>query len=131
MNEIIDKLNEVELLIRNLESQRDWLKSQLIEELKNTEDKNYRTDKALYSLKVVSNDKFNEKKFKEEHEDIYNNYLKTKVSFDITTFKKKEKEYLEQYTEKGNDTYSLMIRENKKEEDTDDTDVKSVEELSL
>ena len=131
MENIINKLNEVELLIRNLESQRDGLKSQLIEELKNTEDKNYRTDKALYSLKVVSNDKFNEKKFKEEHEDIYNNYLKTKVSFDITTFKKKEKEYLEQYTEKGNDTYSLMIRENKKEEDTDSTDVKSVEELSL
>lgn len=131
MENIIDKLNEVELLIRNLESQRDGLKAQLIEKLKNTEEKNYRTDKALYSLKVVSNDKFNEKKFKEEHEDIYNNYLKTKVSFDITTFKKKEKEYLEKYTEKGNDTYSLMIRENKKEEDTDDTDVKSVEELSL
>lgn len=131
MENIINKLNEVELLIKNLESQRDGLKAQLIEELKNTEDKNYRTDKALYSLKVVSNDKFNEKKFKEEHEDIYNNYLKTKVSFDITTFKKKEKDYLEQYTEKGNDTYSLMIRENKKEEDTDSTDVKSVEELSL
>ena len=101
MDNIINKLNEVDTLIKNLESQRGELKAQLIEELKNTENKNYRTDKALYSLKTISNDKFNESKFKEEHEDIYNNYLKTKVSFDITTFKKKEKELVEEYTEKA------------------------------
>lgn len=129
MENIVNELNEVELLIKNLESKRDGLKAQLIQELKNTESKNYRTDKALYSLKVVSNDKFNEKKFKEEHEDIYNNYLKTKVSFDITTFKKKEKEYVEEYTEKGEVTYSLMIKENKTEETT--TEEKSVEDLGL
>lgn len=129
MENIIDKLNEVELLIRNLESQRDGLKAQLIEELKNTEEKNYRTEKALYSLRVVSNDKFNEKKFKEEHEDIYNNYLKTKVSFDITTFKKKEKDYVEEYTEKGIETYSLMIKENKIEEKNTTNQV--VEDLGL
>lgn len=129
MNEIVEKLNEIELLIKNLESERDELKNQLIEELKNTESKNFRTDKALYSLKVVSNDKFNEKKFKEEHEEIYNNYLKTKVSFDITTFKKKEKEYVEEYTEKGETTYSLMIKENKIEENV--LEEKTVEDLGL
>ena len=41
------------------------------------------------SLVTKTNDKFNENKFKEEHQDVYNNYLKTKVSFDITTSKKK------------------------------------------
>lgn len=110
MNEIINKLQELDTAIENLENQRNELKSQLIEELKNTESKNYRTDDALYSLKTTSNDKFNEAKFKEEHEEIYNNYLKTKVSFDITTFKKKEKELTEQYTEKGEPTYSLQIK---------------------
>ncbi len=129
MENIVNELNEVELLIKNLESKRDGLKAQLIQELKNTESKNYRTDKALYSLKVVSNDKFNEKKFKEEHEDIYNNYLKTKVSFDITTFKKKEKEYVEEYTEKGEATYSLMIKENKVEETI--VEEQTVEDLGL
>lgn len=129
MDNIINKLNEVDTLIKNLESQREELKNQLIEELKTTENKNYRTDKALYSLKTISNDKFNESKFKEEHEDIYNNYLKTKVSFDITTFKKKEKELVEEYTEKGETTYSLMIKENKIEETTEES--KAVEELSL
>ena len=64
MENIVNELNEIELLIKNLESKRDGLKAQLIQELKNTESKNYRTDKALYSLKVVSNYKFNEKKFK-------------------------------------------------------------------
>ena len=87
--------------------------------MKNTESKNYRTDKALYSLVTKTNDKFNENKFKEEHEDVYNNYLKTKVSFDITTFKKKEKEFVEQYTEKGETTYSLMIKENKASEENE------------
>lgn len=113
MNNIIERLNEIKQLIVNLENEEKELETKLIEELKNTEEKNYRTDKALYSLVTKTNDKFNEKKFKEEHEDIYNNYLKTKVSFDITTFKKKEKEFVEQYTEKGETTYSLMIRENK------------------
>lgn len=129
MENIVNELNEVELLIKNLESIRDGLKAQLIQELKNTESKNYRTDKALYSLKVVSNDKFNEKRFKEEHEDVYNNYLKTKVSFDITTFKKKEKKYVEEYTEKGEATYSLMIKENKVEETT--VEEQTVEDLGL
>ena len=129
MENIVNELNEVELLIKNLESKRDGLKAQLIQELKNTESKNYRTDKALYSLKVVSNDKFNEKRFKEEHEDVYNNYLKTKVSFDITTFKKKEKKYVEEYTEKGEATYSLMIKENKVEETT--VEEQTVEDLGL
>lgn len=129
MENIINDLNEVEMLIKNLESKRDELKTKLVEELKNTESKNYRTDKALYSLKTISNDKFNETKFKEEHEDIYKNYLKTKVSFDITTFKKKEKELVEQYTEKGETTYSLMIKENKIEETTEKNT--PVEELSL
>lgn len=129
MENIVNELNEVELLIKNLESKRDGLKAQLIQELKNTESKNYRTEKALYSLKVVSNDKFNEKKFKEEHEDVYNNYLKTKISFDITTFKKKEKEYVEEYTEKGEATYNLMIKENKVEEIT--VEEQTVEDLGL
>lgn len=115
MNSIIERLNEVKRLITNLENEEKELEQKLIEELKNTEDKNYRTEKALYSLVTKTNDKFNENKFKEEHEDIYNNYLKTKISFDITTFKKKEKELVEQYTEKGDVTYSLMIRENKEE----------------
>ena len=92
MESIINDLNQVENAIKTLESKRDELKTKLIDELKNTESKNYRTDKALYSLKTISNDKFNESKFKEEHEEVYNNYLKTKVSFDITTFKKKEKD---------------------------------------
>ena len=117
MDNIIKRLNEVNELIEKLENEQQQLKNNLIEELKNTETKNYRTDKALYSLVTKTNDKFNEKKFKEEHEDIYKNYLKTKVSFDITTFKKKEKELVEQYTEKGETTYSLMIRENKIEEE--------------
>lgn len=129
MDNIINKLNEVDTLIKNLESQRDELKNQLIEELKNTENKNYRTDKALYSLKTVSNDKFNESKFKEEHEDIYNNYLKTKISFDITTFKKKEKEFVEEYTEKGQVSYSLMIK--KIEEPVKQEENIQVEELNL
>ena len=94
MENIINDLNQIENAIKTLESKRDELKTKLIDELKNTESKNYRTDKALYSLKTISNDKFNESKFKEEHEDVYNNYLKTKVSFDITTFKKKEKKII-------------------------------------
>lgn len=92
------------------------IKEKIITELKNTDEKNYRNEKALYSLKMVSNDIFNEEKFKTEHQDIYNNYLKTKVSFDITNFKKKEKEFVEQYTEKGETSYTLMIKENKIEE---------------
>lgn len=129
MENIINDLNQIENAIKTLESKRDELKTKLIDELKNTESKNYRTDKALYSLKTISNDKFNESKFKEEHEDVYNNYLKTKVSFDITTFKKKEKKLLEQYTEKGETTYSLMIKENKIEQTTEEKT--PVEELSL
>lgn len=117
MDNIIKRLNEINELIENLENEQQQLKNNLIEELKNTESKNYRTDKALYSLVTKTNDKFNENKFKEEHEDVYNNYLKTKVIFDITTFKKKEKEFVEQYTEKGETTYSLMIKENKVEEE--------------
>ena len=62
----------------------DYIKEK--QELKNTESKNYRTDKALYSLKVVSNDKFNENKFKEEHEEIYNNYLKAKENSDKNVY---------------------------------------------
>ncbi len=120
MENIIDRLNQVNELIETLEIEQKELKSKLIEELKNTESKNYRTDKALYSLKTISNDKFNETKFKEEHEDIYNNYLKTKVSFDITTFKKKEKGLVEQYTEKGEIAYSLAIKENKNIEEKED-----------
>ncbi len=129
MENIINDLNQIENAIKTLESKRDELKTKLIDELKNTESKNYRTDKALYSLKTISNDKFNESKFKEEHEDVYNNYLKTKVSFDITTFKKKEKKLLKQYTEKGETTYSLMIKENKIEQTTEEKT--PVEELSL
>lgn len=117
MDNIIKRLNEINELIKNLENEQQQLKNNLIEELKNTETKNYRTDKALYSLVTKTNDKFNENKFKEEHQDVYNNYLKTKVSFDITTFKKKEKEFVEEYTEKGETTYSLMIKENKVEEE--------------
>ena len=117
MDNIIKRLNEINELIKNLENEQQQLKNNLFEELKNTETKNYRTDKALYSLVTKTNDKFNENKFKEEHEDIYNNYLKTKISFDITTFKKKEKEFVEEYTEKGETTYSLMIKENKVEEE--------------
>ena len=120
MQNIIDELNKVNELIEDLEKQQSDLKNKLIEELKNTENKNYRTDKALYSLKTTSNDKFNENKFKEEHEDIYNNYLKTKVSFDITTFKKKEKQFVEEYTEKGEPTFSLMIKEYKEGEENND-----------
>ena len=71
MNDIINKLNDVELLINNLENQKNELKNQLIEELKKTETKNYRTDKALYSLVIKSNDKFNEDKLKEENEEVY------------------------------------------------------------
>lgn len=119
MDNIIKRLNEINELIENLENEQQQLKNNLIEELKNTESKNYRTDKALYSLVTKTNDKFNENKFKEEHEDVYNNYLKTKVSFDITTFKKKEKEFVEQYTEKGETTYSLMIKENKESEENE------------
>lgn len=119
MDNIIKRLNEINELIENLENEQQQLKNNLIEELKNTESKNYRTDKALYSLVTKTNDKFNENKFKEEHEDVYNNYLKTKVSFDITTFKKKEKEFVEQYTEKGETTYSLMIKENKVSEENE------------
>lgn len=129
MENIINDLNQIENAIKTLESKRDELKTKLIDELKNTESKNYRTDKALYSLKTISNDKFNESKFKEEHEDVYNNYLKTKVSFDITTFKKKEKKLLKQYTEKGETTYSLMIKENKIEQTIEEKT--PVEELSL
>ncbi|MDY5930171.1 MAG: hypothetical protein SPJ27_09130 [Candidatus Onthovivens sp.] len=129
MENIINDLNQIENAIKTLESKRDELKTKLIDELKNTESKNYRTDKALYSLKTISNDEFNESKFKEEHEDVYNNYLKTKVSFDITTFKKKEKKLLKQYTEKGETTYSLMIKENKIEQTTEEKT--PVEELSL
>lgn len=104
------------------------LKEQIINELKNTEDKNYRNEKALYSLKTVSNDKFDEEKFKTEHQDVYNNYLKIKVSFDITTFKKKEKEFVEEYTEKGEISYSLMIKENKLEESkTEEKEIKKIE----
>lgn len=117
MNNIIERLNEIKQLIVNLENEEKELETKLIEKLKNTEEKNYRTDKALYSLVTKTNDKFNENKFKEEHQDIYNNYLKTKVSFDITTFKKKEKEFVEQYTEKGETTYSLMIKENKENDE--------------
>lgn len=119
MDNIIKRLNEINELIENLENEQQQLKNNLIEELKNTESKNYRTDKALYSLVTKTNDKFNENKFKEEHEDVYNNYLKTKVSVDITTFKKKEKEFVEQYTEKGETTYSLMIKENKESEENE------------
>lgn len=119
MDNIIKRLNEINELIKNLENEQQQLKNNLIEELKNTETKNYRTDKALYSLVTKTNDKFNENKFKEEHQDVYNNYLKTKVSFDITTFKKKEKEFVEEYTEKGETTYSLMIKENKVSEENE------------
>lgn len=129
MNELINKLHELDTLIEKVEEERNNIKAQLIEELKNTESKNYRTDDALYSLKTTSNDKFNEEKFKEEHEDIYNNYLKTKVSFDITTFKKKEKELTEEYTEKGQVSYSLMIK--KIEQEPTPTEEKPVEDLGL
>lgn len=127
MDSIISKLNEVNSLIENLETQREELKSELIKELKNTESKSYRTDKALYSLVTKTNDKFNEAKFKTENEEIYNKYLKTKVSFDITTFKKKEKELTEKYTEKGEATYQLMIRETKEELPVENNDVKEVD----
>ena len=127
MNGIIEKLNEINELIEKLTNEQNELKLNLIEELKNTEEKNYRTDKALYSLKVISNDKFNEDKLKEEHEEVYNNYLKTKVSFDITTFKKKEKELVEKYTEAGEPTFSLMIKENKIEEEIK----KEIQEVEL
>ena len=130
MNDIINKLNEVELLINNLENQKNELKNQLIEELKKTETKNYRTDKALYSLVTKSNDKFNEAKFKDENAEIYNKYLKTKVSFDITTFKKKEKELTEKYMEKGEITYQLMIKENKVEQEHK-IENKEVKEIDL
>lgn len=120
MNELINKLNELDTLIEKIEEERNDIKVQLIEELKNTEGKNYKTENALYSLKTISNDKFNEEKFKKEHEDIYNNYLKTKVSFDITTFKKKEKELTEQYTDKGKPTYSLQIKKYEIEETSND-----------
>lgn len=129
MNDIINKLNDVELLINNLENQKNELKNQLIEELKKTETKNYRTDKALYSLVIKSNDKFNEDKLKEENEEVYNKYLKTKVSFDITTFKNKEKELTDKYTEKGKITYQLMIKENKVEQEQkiENKEVKEIE----
>ena len=116
--ELEHKTNLLELVEKDIKE----LKEKIINELKNSENKNYRNEKALYSLKTISNDKFNEIKFKEEHEDIYNNYLKTKVSFDITTFKKKEKEYVEQYTEKGESTYSLMIKENKDNEESEEVE---------
>lgn len=119
MENIIKQLNEVNELIEKLETEQKKLKSDLIEELKKIESKNYRTDKALYSLVEKTNDKFNEAKFKEEHEEVYNNYLKTKVIFDVTTFKRKEKQYVEQYTEKGETTYSLMIKKNKENEDVE------------
>lgn len=129
MNEIIEKLNNTNDLISHLEQERDELKSKLIEKLKNTETKNYRTDKALYSLVTKTNDKFNEVKFKEENEETYNKYLKTKVSFDTTTFKKKEKELAEKYTEKGEISYQLMIKENKIEESIEETE--EVKEIVL
>lgn len=113
MENIIKKLNEINELIQKLENDRNQIKTQLINELKKIETKNYRTDKALYSLVPKSNDKFNEEKFKNENEEIYKKYIKTKVTFDITSFKKKEKELAEKYTEKGDITYSLVIRENK------------------
>lgn len=116
INKIIEELELNNNLMVELESKINNLKLNLIEELKSTEEKNYRNEKALYSLKTISNDKFNEDKLKEEHEDIYNNYLKTKISFDITAFKKKEKELTEKYTEQGEITYGLMIKENKSEE---------------
>lgn len=129
MNDIIEKLNRTNDLISHLEEERDILKKELIEELKNTESKNYRTDKALYSLVTKTNDKFNENKFKEENEETYNKYLKTKVSFDITTFKKKEKELTEKYTEKGEVTYQLMIKEIK--EEIQEMENKEVKEIDL
>lgn len=128
MNDIIEKLNKTNDLISHLEEERDTLKKKLIEELKNTESKNYRTDKALYSLVTKTNDKFNENKFKEENEETYNKYLKTKVSFDITTFKKKEKELTEKYTEKGEVTYQLMIKEIKEEiQEMENEEVKEID----
>lgn len=129
MNDIIEKLNRTNDLISHLEEEKDILKKELIEELKNTESKNYRTDKALYSLVTKTNDKFNENKFKEENEETYNKYLKTKVSFDITTFKKKEKELTEKYTEKGEVTYQLMIKEIK--EEIQEMENKEVKEIDL
>ncbi len=116
IDKIIEELELNNNLIIELENKVNSLKENLIQELKNSEEKNYRNEKALYSLKVNSNDKFNEDKLKEEHEDIYNNYLKTKISFDVTTFKKKEKELVEKYTEKGIETYSLRIEEIKVKE---------------
>lgn len=58
MNNIIERLNEIKQLIVNLENEEKELETKLIEELKNTEEKNYRTDKALYSLVTKTNDKF-------------------------------------------------------------------------
>jgi hypothetical protein len=116
MENTIEKLNEINELIEKLTNEQFELKEKLIEQLKETESKNYRTDKALYSLRTITNNKLNENKLKEENEEIYNNYLRTKVTFDKITFKKKEKELTEKYTEIGETTYSLAIKINKEGE---------------
>lgn len=124
MNEkIVSIINSLEIqnqIIERATESLEKLKSQLIEELKNQEEKNYRTEHAIYSLVTKTNDKFDEKKFKEEHKDIYDKYLKTKISFDITNFKKCEKEYTKQYTQRGEITYGLMIKENKNDKESEE-----------
>lgn len=112
---LIDRLNTNNDLIAKLEEENKDTKDKLIKLIQNSGEKNYKTDESIYSFMTKTNDKFDEKLFKEENPASFDAYKKYKVSFDITKFKKEQKQFVDKYTIKGIPTYSLVIKKNKEE----------------
>lgn len=82
-----DDYIEISRRIEELEEKRDNLKDKILEEMKSNYQKSVDTGKVLYTIKDESTrSSFDDKRFKEEHEDLYKQYIvktKTKSSFTI------------------------------------------------
>lgn len=77
LNKIAHELRDVRAMIKELEAEEELLKDQLKAALVDQEKEVIEGDTWKVSWINVNNNRFDTKSFKAEHEDMYNQYLKS------------------------------------------------------